>query len=307
MAFFAVYDEWPTHPKVIGATRQARALWSHTGPLCSKDRADGYVSPVTLRTAAKLCEYPAKNAAGLVEVGLWHDHQSIHDCPRCFDGEDGAKPWRGAGVLDVGWFFFHDWWHYQLGSAGKHNSIEQARELRKRRLSYDRRLCAAIRGRDRDLCRYCGEPTIWSVGRGGDTRSPLAGTFDHLNPFDFGDGSPASDGGNSLDKIVVACRTCNGRKRDRTPVDAGMVLLPEPTRSLGLASQATPWTDPGPTPNQSVDQSGEGRGSVVPALAHEAGPGLVVDRSRIGLGSGIGLVGLVNPSARAALVRGATA
>lgn len=60
--------------------------------------------------------------------------------------------------------------------------------------------------RDRHRCAYCGAH---------------ATTVDHIVPRSRG-------GANSWENTVAACRTCNGRKRDRTPAEAGMRLLVTP-------------------------------------------------------------------------------
>lgn len=66
--------------------------------------------------------------------------------------------------------------------------------------------CAAMRAevkaRDRNLCRYCGVRVNWEA-----RNSDVAGTYDHVDP----------DEDNTTENVVVACRRCNGRKRDRTP------------------------------------------------------------------------------------------
>ncbi|MFP5357710.1 MAG: HNH endonuclease [Gammaproteobacteria bacterium] len=64
--------------------------------------------------------------------------------------------------------------------------------------------------RDRNLCLYCGQ------------QYPLSYlTRDHV--------VPASRGGASVwENCVTACRTCNQRKDDRTPEEAGMKLLAVP-------------------------------------------------------------------------------
>lgn len=71
--------------------------------------------------------------------------------------------------------------------------------------------------RDRHRCAYCG-------GR--------ADTVDHV--------LPASRGGqDAWENTVAACRSCNGRKGNRTPVEAGMRLLCDPrvpTRAQLVAS-----------------------------------------------------------------------
>ena len=70
----------------------------------------------------------------------------------------------------------------------------------------------AVLWRDRYTCQYCGQ-------KGGEL------TVDHV--------LPKSRGGKSTwDNLVAACRSCNLRKGDRTPEEAGMRLLrpPKPPR-----------------------------------------------------------------------------
>lgn len=57
-----------------------------------------------------------------------------------------------------------------------------------------------IRQRDNYTCAYCGE---------------YGNTVDHIMPFSRG--GPATWG-----NLVTACKSCNGRKADRTPEEAGM-------------------------------------------------------------------------------------
>jgi 5-methylcytosine-specific restriction endonuclease McrA len=69
---------------------------------------------------------------------------------------------------------------------------------------------AAIK-RDRSCCQYCGQ------------KLPAAQiTIDHVLPR-------AQGGGTTFTNCVVACQTCNNKKGDRTPLQAGMVLLKKPT------------------------------------------------------------------------------
>lgn len=64
-----------------------------------------------------------------------------------------------------------------------------------------------VLNRDGRKCGYCGK---------------LGTTVDHV--------TPASRGGrNSWQNTVTACDPCNQRKGDRTPEQAGMVLLVKPT------------------------------------------------------------------------------
>lgn len=151
---------------------------------------------------------------------------------------------HGGDRLHPSQLFIHEWWEHLLSSAGKKDGIVREHETRGKRLDRHPALTAMVRKRDRDLCRYCGILTRWD----GDKRSKESGTYDHVDPF----------GGNSLANIVVACRRCNGVKKDRTPEQAGMVKLPEPGPYLPT-DLAT-----GPDPVQ-TDL----------ALARETGPGQV--------------------------------
>jgi len=65
---------------------------------------------------------------------------------------------------------------------------------------------SAILNRDGFCCMYCGSP---------------ASTIDHVHP--------ASRGGeNTWLNLIACCATCNFAKADRTPEEAGMVLIREP-------------------------------------------------------------------------------
>lgn len=64
----------------------------------------------------------------------------------------------------------------------------------------------AILARDGHTCRYCGATGV-----------RLA--VDHLVPFSRGGSSDPSN-------LVAACKSCNSRKKDRTPEEAGMPLRP---------------------------------------------------------------------------------
>ena len=86
--------------------------------------------------------------------------------------------------------------------------------------------------RDRNTCQYCHE------------RKPVADlTFDHVLP-------KAQGGKTSWTNIATACVSCNHRKRNRTPEEAGMVLRQKPIRPkwsmiVGMRGFACP--DPHPT------------------------------------------------------------
>lgn len=71
--------------------------------------------------------------------------------------------------------------------------------------------------RDDYMCAYCGEEGGRSM------------TVDHIQPKSRG-------GKNTWENLVACCQDCNGRKRDRTPAEAGMKLRVRPHRP-----QMIPW------------------------------------------------------------------
>lgn len=107
-------------------------------------------------------------------------------------------------------YSIHDWYDY-AGRLSERREEEKAYAKRKYNLYNDMRLIKQVRERDGDFCRYCGKLVNWKDRKGAD-----GGTYDHVNP----------DGENLLDNIVVACRSCNSKKRDRTPEQANMPLIP---------------------------------------------------------------------------------
>lgn len=70
-----------------------------------------------------------------------------------------------------------------------------------------------IMKRDRNVCQYCG------------TKSDL--TLDHVMPKSRG-------GRDSWENLVTACNTCNVRKGNRTPEEAGMPLKIAPYRPIHI-------------------------------------------------------------------------
>lgn len=90
----------------------------------------------------------------------------------------------------------------------------------------DPRLKTAVYARDAGCCRYCRSgPLSPKAGRSRDRRKVL--TYDHVDPD-----HPAGPDGTGL---VVACDRCNTHKGHRTPAEADMVLLPEPTIAQRVA------------------------------------------------------------------------
>ncbi len=81
---------------------------------------------------------------------------------------------------------------------------------RRRRSVFDAPERATVFARDAFTCQYCGCRVTLRTG-----------TRDHVQPRSRG-------GRDALSNIVTACATCNQRKDDRTPGEAGMRLLSQP-------------------------------------------------------------------------------
>ena len=119
-------------------------------------------------------------------------------------------------------FDFESW--AALGTAEGHDVIGTvARRIRVPRvivlLAYDHLPKARVRfsrfnvyARDDDTCQYCGKRH---------RRSEL--NLDHVVPRSRG-------GATSWENVVCSCVPCNLRKGGRTPEEAGMKLLRQPTR-----------------------------------------------------------------------------
>ncbi len=73
-----------------------------------------------------------------------------------------------------------------------------------------------IFARDKMKCQYCGK-----------TCTPETATIDHVIPRSKWTGSK---GVSSYENVVTACKRCNKRKGDKTPLEAGMKLLTQPRR-----------------------------------------------------------------------------
>lgn len=82
--------------------------------------------------------------------------------------------------------------------------------------------------RDKGKCQYCGERV-----------SQNKFTFDHVVPRDQG-------GTTKWQNIVVSCSTCNQRKSNQTPEQAGMILRTKPVCPKSLPGKSFPmftWDD----------------------------------------------------------------
>lgn len=234
----------PPDPKKGGAwvseTRQHRAalsalswdavaLWRQLRGYCADQGLDGVLPKRKLHVAVERRITEAKARKILVELLE----------------EDLVVETAETFVLD---------WSDQPSAEVWNDPVKRMRWSRGKALLRDTQLCNRIKERDRNLCRYCGVRVDWNnkVGKGG-------GTYDHVDP----------DGDNSLENVVVSCRRCNGRKRDRTPDQAGMTLLKPGT----TAAQAAEVRCRGSTPGQPPADSGPSRPSRARARPDTANPG----------------------------------
>lgn len=215
MAFFQVDDKFSSNHKVramvesegYNKASQAIALWVLSGSLARLSGLDGVITlgnatSVTLdRTAAR------RGAALLVRYGLWHAEG--HGCEAC------PQPPAGAWV-------FHQWFQFSYGTgAAERVKTAKGKELR------TPEIVEAVWARDTDAhgvarCRYCGKRVHRPPRKhGGDRRSSSLGHLDHVDP------TKAVGPSN----IAVACAGCNQHKAQRTPEQAGLKLLPPPSRT----------------------------------------------------------------------------
>lgn len=181
-------------------------------------------------------------------------------------------------------YLVHDFLLYNPSRNEVESERARRNELR------DPELVAAVKERDGNACRYCGVRVKWT-----DRRGPEGGTLDHVVPGLAG----------GIDNVVVACRGCNGKKKNRTPAEAGLVLLPPPGDDAPPTAGAT--TGPGPRPSagprsdlgrtrtdpdpeadapgrvgSGQDEAGSAQAGTVPVGSGRTGSGRRRNRDRIG-------------------------
>jgi 5-methylcytosine-specific restriction endonuclease McrA len=217
MPYLVVKDELPSNAKVQSCLRTpltgggligpaAIGAWVAAGALSQAKGSDGVVTEADLMSMFLHRPTVRRLAAFLVEAGLWH--REGHHCLRC--------PPVAAGS-----FLFHDW----FDNGGYKPGVVHETQRRKNRELSSPVLRAAVWERDCiddpavakvGRCRYCGHEVLLS-----DRKSAFRPHLDHVDP----------DRADGLKNLVLACATCNKRKSNRTLEDAGMILLPPPTRT----------------------------------------------------------------------------
>lgn len=197
--------------------------------------------------------WPEIDEVGTAAAGLYSrcgsyiaDRQTDGFIPSARARMYGTPEWIGR-LVEVGlWAVeengFRDTRYFPLNKAKAEIELNRARRAEAR----DPLTIKAVRARDGDLCRYCGFKVNWS-----DRRGLRGGTYDHVIPGLVG----------GVDNLVVACRSCNSSKKNRTPEQAGMTLRPPPakrtprSRPKSDPDRTQPNTDP-PIPSS---PSGKGR------------------------------------------------
>ncbi len=156
----------------------------------------------------------------------------------------GTREWA-AKLVDAGlWTTVVDGYqmvdYLALNASAEKAKARRVSNSRRQALFRDPELRLAVRERDRDLCRYCGVRVRWN-----DRKGSAGGTYDHVDP----------DGPNEPGNLVVCCRGCNSSKRNRTPEQAGMTLLPPSRPPIQNGSKSQPVS-----PRTHVLPSKEGKG-----------------------------------------------
>lgn len=165
-------------------------------------------------------------------VNAWR--VAFDDLPACDLKGEAAEAFE-AFLEHMGVPWLQAWLCAPGGSDGAYD------EARLRRLLRTGSLREQIKARDEDACRYCDIDVDWK-----DRRGPTSGTYDHVDP----------SGRNTIDNVVVACRSCNARKRRRTPEQAGMPLLKPRSVSRSIPSANLGRTQV-PLANQDQEQEQE--------------------------------------------------
>lgn len=214
--WFKLDDGWLMHAKTRSMGLCARALWLAACNWSGQQLTDGFIPQHMLLMLAAGADLPVAEistaASRLVQIGAWHE---IGDDCRCMKGRKGCTCHGSRSVPDEPGWIVHDFLEYN--PCREQVLADRAKSRRKREIrstQFDS-LRQAVRARDGDQCRYCARRVFWT---GPDSKTNQGATFDHVDPML----------GTTEVNVVVACRTCNSSKKDRTPQEANMRLRPQP-------------------------------------------------------------------------------
>lgn len=280
-----VHDGLPFDPKVLllGRTKtevnEAIGMATRIWAWCAQQRTDGFVPGSIVESIGTPAALRRLVRPTFDRRPFLHRRGLGEDC-RCL---------RGRGWPDGADYLVHDW--LDRNPSRDENDVHRAKQRERK----DPALKAAVRRRDGDRCRYCGVDVNWA-----DHRSGRGGTLDHVDP------NLAAGEAN----LVVSCKACNARKKDRTPQQAGLRLLPLPGHPANPTHDGPviePGSDPGSDPNPTRDPTpgrttgpdvgppSDPRGPTAPygALTRPSDPPEMdtPDRTRRGLAGGTGRAG----------------
>lgn len=211
MPFFLVTDTYADDPiwEVLAGGRlpmidALQATWGNLMAKASLVKSNGYL---TKATALEACR-------GRQKVLDLMTRSVLDRPPRLHRRGDECECLAGSEWIEGYEYRLHQFLKRNPSKKEYDRNRAQKADLR------DQRLRDLVRARDADCCRYCRSgPLNPKAGRALDRRRVLQ--LDHVDP----DQAAGVDGEN----FVVACARCNEFKGHRTPDEADMVLLPEPT------------------------------------------------------------------------------
>lgn len=211
------YDD----PLVRAVGNGAYGAHTRMGQYAQAHRTNGWIPEDKAREIASRAELRQ-----LLTVHIGDEPPLLHgpgDACKCLEQHD----WDTAR----GGYWLHD--HLGRNPSRAENDVHRAKQKELK----DKQLRHIVRTRDGDSCRYCGTTVVWA-----DRRSPRGGVLDHVDPTIAA----------GADNLVVACRGCNGRKKDCTPEAAGMTLRPVPDPSADQ-DQTNSRSTTDQTQNQNAD------------------------------------------------------
>ena len=211
MTWVRLDDDFYHHPKVLKAGPLCIAMQVAGLCYCNHYLTDGFI--------------PESSVSNLLNIENARDSEYKTIVSKLV----ACEMWEPV----EGGYQIHDFLDYQPSKEQvlEERSITQTRKA----LHENPFLIHKIKERDKDHCRYCGNIVSWQ-----DKRGASGATYDHVIP----------DGGNTLENVVVSCRSCNSKKGKRTPEQAGMVLLnPFRVSKSDLDTTQIKFVNPVPNPN----------------------------------------------------------
>lgn len=221
-------DQSPFNPKVMAVGNAAYGASCRARDWSNAHRRNGWISAEAAHAIATPAEIrKLTTVTGGGRAPMWHKPgDPWADCTCLQD-----KTWPEEDGAPAG-YWVHDFLDYN--PSRQENDVHRA----KRRELKDKNLRAAVKARDGDQCRYCAVTVKWA-----DRVSGRGGVLDHVDP----------DRAEGAKNLVVACRSCNSKKKNCTPEGADMVLLPPPGERGRTHDQPTPDLGPDQAPDLGRD------------------------------------------------------